>query len=78
MSTCTTAIDDVGFLLTGDAGGDAAFGTEANKCSYDFLAIPGGQDQATFLFNDRYCGGTLDKICSMFDLLIITSIVSFR
>jgi hypothetical protein len=72
VSTCTTTTTGVGFLLTGDNGGDANFGTGDNTCTYDFLAIPGGQDQADpFAFYDRYCGGAIGKICSMLDLLII-------
>ncbi|XP_046638096.1 uncharacterized protein LOC124316287 isoform X2 [Daphnia pulicaria] len=65
VSTCTTAIADVGFLLTGEAGDDANFGTGKDKCTYDFLVIPGGQDQASpFPFYDRYCGGAIGKICT--------------
>jgi hypothetical protein len=72
VSTCTTTNAGVGFFLTGTTAGTAAAGTGADSCTYDFLAIPGGQDQATpFAFNDRYCGGALGKICSMIDLLII-------
>jgi hypothetical protein len=74
VSTCTTATADVGFLLTGAAGDDANFGTGEDKCTYDFLAIPGGQDQATpFPFYDRYCGGAIGKICSTFDSVITVS-----
>lgn len=70
MSTCTTTTADVAFFLTGEAVGTGVVGTGKDKCTYDFLVIPGGQDQATFAFNDRYCGGAIDKICSTFDLLI--------
>ncbi len=73
VSTCTTATANVGFLLTGDVGGPSNVGAGDYRCTYDFLAIPGGQEQSyyPFAFNDRYCGGSIDKICSMFDLLII-------
>jgi hypothetical protein len=66
VSTCTTTTANIGFLLTGVAGGAAAVGTGAASCTYDFLAISGGQNQATpFAFNDRYCGGSIGNICSM-------------
>jgi hypothetical protein len=78
VSTCTTTTTGVGFFLTGGAiGAIPAFGTAAASCTYDFLAIPGGQDQATpFTFNDRYCGGALGivggtTICSMFKSIVI-------
>ncbi|EFX72901.1 hypothetical protein DAPPUDRAFT_110156 [Daphnia pulex] len=65
VSTCTTTTADVAFFLTGEAAGTGVVGTGADKCTYDFLVIPGGQDQATpFAFNDRYCGGSIDKICT--------------
>jgi hypothetical protein len=80
VTTCTTTTANVGFFLTGTAGNVPVvpgFGTGANTgCTYDFLAIPGGQIQvANFAFNDRYCGGALGAvggatICSTFDSLI--------
>ncbi len=82
VSTCTTTTTNVGFSLTGALGDPAAVGTIAatpttdpfaSTCTYDFLAIAGGFDPITGLFNDRYCGGALKStsVCSMFDLLSI-------
>ena len=73
LTTCTTNTANVGFFLTG-AAADPRLGTGADSCTYDYLAIPGGQIQVNpFTFNDRYCGGALGvaggaSICSMFCL----------
>jgi hypothetical protein len=45
----------------------SVIGAGAEQCNYDFLAIPGGQDQATFLVADRYCGDVFPSVCSMLD-----------
>jgi hypothetical protein len=62
------------FLLTAAAGGASVTGTgtvDVGACNYDYLAIPGAQNQASpFAVADRYCGGTLPSVCSM--LLIVT------
>ena len=64
------------FLLTAAAGGASVIGTGAlanGACNYDYLSIPGAQNQASpFAVADRYCGGTFPSVCSM--LLIVTYI----
>jgi hypothetical protein len=72
LSPCTGTTAATAFLLTGAAAGASVLGTGDGLCTYDFLAIPGGQNQASFAFSDRYCGGTFPaSVCSKFDFRII-------
>jgi hypothetical protein len=68
LMTCSVLNNpNAGFFLTGaTAGGASVTGAGADACNYDYLAIPGGQNQTTpFGVADRYCGATFPSICSM-------------
>ncbi len=74
ISPCATTGNN--FVLTGTAGTTLSITSvtaSSDACTYDFLVIPGGQDQATpFTVADRYCGGAFPaSVCSTFDHLLL-------
>jgi hypothetical protein len=72
VKSCTVTLGNA-FFLTGVTATGVLTGTDADTCSYDFLAIVGGFDPATGAFFDRYCGSELNtaSVCSMFDLFTL-------
>jgi hypothetical protein len=72
VSPCATTGNN--FVLTGTPGTTLSITSvtaDSDACTYDFLVIPGGQDQTTFSVADRYCGAVFPaSVCSTFQNLL--------